>query len=72
LEAAAKNPYIEERSAYAWKDEALTGITTKGERSPLTRAALPKKSGAIYRGKPEDRANRANMRFLGISKEEVE
>jgi hypothetical protein len=72
LDAAAKNPYIEERSAQAWKDEALTGITTKGERSPIKRASLPKKSGGEYRGTPEDRANRSNMRFLGISKEETD
>ncbi len=43
-EEAKGNPKIQVSNYQSWKDEALTGIDTKGQRSKITKAALPRSS----------------------------
>jgi hypothetical protein len=53
----------------AWIDEALTGLTSGGRRSRLTRAAMPTAETHTVKRTAEDRAMRCNRHLIiGISR----
>ena len=53
----------------AWLNEVLTGMTSGGRRSRLTRAAMPTAEAHTSRMTAEDRAMRCNRRIIvGVSR----
>jgi len=64
--------YLRAGEEIAWKREALTGMTTRGEQSPIDRGAIPA-VGKKYHGADQDAwvDVRKKLHRLGISVEDL-